>query len=245
MDAKLVKNLPIDFSRCDSGGKLGIPQAFALCMDLAGEHAEALGNGVGAMMERGLFWVAVKTVLRFFRRPALLETVTAETWPEAPGRMRGDRDYVLRAGEELLLCGKTEWTILNTRDGGLWSPRNGIYAPGMEFSTDRCCPEPYHRFTDAAPWEPFAEYTVCSTDIDMGGHMNNAAYARMLAGLFSTAQRRALAPREVEIHYRAACYEGDRLSVERRQLGNTLELRVISGGAVAALARISFREEQL
>ena len=32
--------------------------------------------------------VAVKTKLRFYRRPALGERCTVATWPEQPGRMR-------------------------------------------------------------------------------------------------------------------------------------------------------------
>ena len=240
-EAKMVRNLTVPTSRCDSGMRLGIPQTFELFMDLAEEHAEALGNGVAAMMDRGLFWVAVKTKIFFLRRPGLAEAVSAETWPEAPGRMRGDRDYVLRGGDGgVLVRGKTEWTILNTRSGGLRSPRDGIYAPALEFCPERCCPEPYRRFTEGAAWEAFADYRVRSTDIDMGGHMNNAAYVRMLAGLFSTAQRQALAPREVEIHYRDPCYEGDALCIFRRSVGDgALELRATAGEAPVIQAYIS------
>ena len=238
LDAKLTKQLTVTASQCDSGMRLGIPQTFELCMDLAGEHAEALGNGIVSMMDRGLFWVAVKTKLRFFRRPALLETVTAETWPEAPGRMRGNRDYVLSAGDEVLIAGKTEWTILNTAGGGLVSPREGIYDPALEFHIGECCPGPFHRFTEQEGWEPFADYTVRSTDIDMGGHMNNAAYVRMLAGLFSTAERKAREVREAEVHYRAPCYEGDTLRIERRHTADALEMRAMSGDQTILLARM-------
>ncbi|MBR1659529.1 MAG: hypothetical protein IJ705_04360 [Oscillospiraceae bacterium] len=233
----LKKELTITASQCDHTMRLGVPQSFELCMDLAGEHAEALGNGIVSMMERGLFWVAVKTRLRLFRRPGILETVQAETWPEAPGRLRGDRDYVLRSGGETLLAAKTEWTILNTESGGLWSPREGIYAPEMKFCAERCCPEPYHRFTEQEGWAPFADYTVRSTDIDMGGHMNNAAYVRMLAGLFSTQERSARELREAEVHYRASCYEGETLRIERRDVGGALEMRASVEERLVLLAR--------
>lgn len=240
LENKLITELTILASQCDSTARLGIPQTFALCMDLAGEHADALGNGVRAMMDRGLFWVAVKTKLRFFRRPGLTESVTASTWPEPPGRMRGNRDYLLAAGGETLVAGKTEWTILDIRDGGLRSPREGIYDPALEFCAEECCPASYHRFLGAFDAPPFAEYIVRSTDIDMGGHMNNAQYVRMLAGLFSAAEWNAMDPKEVEVHYRAQCYEGSTLLLQRRTAEDgALELRAApEGGATVLLARI-------
>ena len=240
LENQLRKELTVFASHCDSTSRLSVPGAFDLCMDLAGEHAEALGNGIGSMMERGLFWVAVKTKLRFFRRPALLERVTAVTWPEPPGRMRGNRDYVLSAGGETLMAGKTEWTILDTANGGLRSPREGIYGPGMVFCAETCCPEPFHRFRDGFDAPPFAAYTVRSTDIDMGGHMNNVAYVRMLCGLFSVAEWNAMDPKEVEVHYRAQAHEGDTLLLQKRAAEDgAIELRAApEDGATVLLARI-------
>lgn len=241
MESKLTKELTVQASQCDSTSRLGVPQTFQLCMDLAGEHAEALGNGITSMLQRGLFWVAVKTKLRLLRRPALLDNVTASTWPEPPGRMREDRDYLVTAGGETLVAGKTEWTILDRNSGGLHSPREGIYPDGLDFCAEQCCPEPYHRFRGEFTDAPFAEYTVCSTDIDMGGHMNNAAYVRMIAGLFPVTEWNAMDVKELEVHYRASCYEGDTLLLCRRRAEDgALELRAaLPNETVIMLARIA------
>ena len=72
----------------------------------------------------------------------------------------------------------------------------------------------------------------------MGGHMNNAAYVRMLAGLFSTEERKAREVREFEVHYRTSCYEGDTLRIERRTTEDALELRAIKGDQTILMARI-------
>ena len=90
-------------SLADASGRLGCADAFGLFMDLAASHAERLGIGLAAMAARGLFWLTVKTQIRFLRRPGLMTAVTARTWPEAPGKMRGDRSYELtRDGETLV-----------------------------------------------------------------------------------------------------------------------------------------------
>ena len=235
------KPVTIRMSQCDFSGRLGPSQALDLCMDLAGEHAAVLGNGVPAMRDRGLFWVAVKTLLRFGRMPGIGETVTLRTWPETPGRMRCDRDYLLLAGDEVLLEGRTEWTVLDAATGGLHAMRDGVYAPDQTYSAARALDGPFHRFTGAFEGEPFARYTVKSTDVDLAGHMNNVAYLRMLLSLQSIAARAAHPLREVELHYRSACYEGNELLLRRRAADGAEELQAArADGEVILLARAVF-----
>ena len=237
MESICTKEFTVVLSQCDFSARLGVAQTVDLVMDLAGEHAEALGNGVPGMRERGLFWVAVKTKLRFYRRPVLGERCTVSTWPEQPGRMRCNRDYLLRAGDEVLAAGKTEWTILDGNTGGLHPMRDGVYAPDQVFSPERALDEPFHRFLGEFPDPPFAEYRVKSTDVDLVGHMNNVAYVRMLAGLWSVREREAMALRELELHYRTDCHEGDTLLLRRRAAEDGMELRAETpDGTVILLA---------
>jgi acyl-ACP thioesterase len=80
---------------------------------------------------------------------------------------------------------------------------------------------------------------VRSTDIDLGGHMNNAAYVRALAALFSCGQWQDMEMRELEIAYRAPCFEGDTLCWQKREDGSVLTLRAaLPEGKTIALARI-------
>lgn len=229
--------LEIRFSQCDHSGRLGAEQAFLLCMDLAGIHAARLGCGVGQLAERGLHWVAVKTLLRLRRAPALGELCTASTWPEAPGRVRNCRNYLLRAGDETLLAARTEWAVL---DGtGRLQPVRPLYDPDMCFETARALEQPFHRFAGAFPDAPGAEYRVRSTDIDLAGHMNNAAYVRMLLGLYATAELDAL--RELEFHYRASSREGETLRLFRRETEAGTEYRAANAAdETVLLARLTW-----
>ena len=226
-------------SVCGADGRLSLHSVFALFMDFASQHAQLLGNGPAAMAGRDLFWLTVKTQIRFFELPRMMETVTARTWPEAPGKVRCDRSYQLLRGGQILAAGKTEWAVLNTKTGQL-APLADVYPAGLSFTEPSACPGPYARIVDAADgWTQRGDYTVRSTDIDLGGHMNNVAYVRALAGAFSTAEWDALPLRELEIHFKSSCYEGDELAIQRRTGdGGALELRMSVAGRTAVLARI-------
>lgn len=237
MENRYAQDYIVPPSVCDSSGQLGIPDAFALFMDLATAHAAQLGFDTPTLMKRGLFWLAVRTRVRFLRRPAMTERVTLSTWPCRPGRLRADRDYRIERDGELLISGRTEWTILEL-DTGRLHPTVGLFPPDFAFCSDSVWDEPFSRVKDE-PLDEFARYTVRSTDVDLGGHMNNVAYLRALAGFFSCKDWQRMDVRELEIAYRSPCYEGDTLIWQRRDNGDTIQLRAaLSDGKTIAQARI-------
>ena len=223
---------------CDSAAKLGVPDTFALFMDIATEHAEALGIGMNGLMKQGLFWLTVRTRIRFIERPALTETVTVRTWPETPERSRCNRDYAILRDGRTIVEGKTEWMIMNMKTGRL-SPVDGVFPEGLELLEDRVLPEPFMRMTDDFDGaQTLGTYTVRSTDIDLGGHMNNAAYIRAIAGMFSSRDWQALDIREMEASFRTPCFEGESLLVQRRDTAEGVDIRLSREGKTVLLARI-------
>lgn len=236
MQEKFTKELTILPSMCDSAAVLGVPDAFALFMDAATEHSCALGCGLDVLGPRGLFWLTVRTRVKFFRRPKMLERVTLSTWPEAPGKLRANRCYTIEGRGGLLAAGKTEWAVLNQSTGRL-HPMADVFTPDPASLPESVWDEPFARMPDEALPE-FARYTVRSTDIDLGGHMNNTAYLRALASLFSCEAWQGMNLREAEIAYRAACYEGDTLCWQKRAEDGALALRAaLPDGKTIALIR--------
>ena len=49
-------------------------------------------SGGEAMAQRGLFWLTVRTRIRFYKRPAMMQTVELETWPGTVEGMRSVSD---------------------------------------------------------------------------------------------------------------------------------------------------------
>lgn len=225
-------------SICDAAGKLSYAEAFGLFMDIATTHAEMLGIGLGAMAKKDLFWLTVKTQVNFIRRPAMLQNVSLQTYPEKPDKMRGNRSYILGSAGEVLMTGKTEWAVINTQTHKL-VPLQGIYPAELCFDNESSCMEPFARIPDHFEGiEPYAEYCVRSMDIDVGGHMNNTAYARAVMGTFSVAELKSMNINRMDIIFRSSCYEGELLEFRRKQTENGLDIRVSRGGETVLLVRI-------
>ena len=227
-------------SLCDAEGLLDWGRAFGLFMDLASLHSEELGTGVRAMLERDLFWLAARSRARFRRRPRVGERVTLQTWPDRPGKVRVLRSYRILQGEEELAAAKTDWAVLRVSTQSL-AQLTGVFPPQLEFDLPPACPEPFARLRrEFGPEDVCGEYRVRSTDIDLGGHVNNAAYLPVLLGSFSTQQRREHAFREIDLVYKAPCFEGDLLRLARRPAeGGGWDLALLRDDKPAFLARLA------
>lgn len=233
------QNILIPPSACDYSGRLGYAGAFAVLMDLATEHAEHLGIGLAAMKAKNRFWVTVRTKIIFHERPAVSEAVRLITWPEKPGAVRCNRSYEIRRGDKLLIAGRTEWAVMNTEANAI-APAADLFPADLDYVSVSSVSEPFVRIPARFDGtEPFASYTVRSTDIDLGGHMNNAAYPRALFGAFSAKELEAMQARSIDLIFRAPCYEGEKLDFYKKESEGVTDLRIARGDETVLLARIA------
>lgn len=217
MDCKLERKEKILISMCDNTGKLSIPKIFSMFMDLACEHGASIGIGSDKLAEKDLIWLTVKTKVHINRRPAIMDEVTAETWPEKPGTIRCNRYYRIFDDTDILAEGKSEWAMLNIKSGRL-AKLAEAYPIELEHPTETVCSEPFTPVSkDFSEAETLGEYLVTSADIDMAQHMNNAAYIRSVFSLFSCKQLEEINITDIEIAFRSPCFEGDKLAVKYRK----------------------------
>ncbi len=241
MDSKYTKTILVAPSRCDSRSLLSYAHTFSVFQDIAGEHAERLGIGLKDLMKNGLFWLTVKTKVRYYKRPFMLSPVTLSTWPEKPDRVRANRDYVISSEGETLIEGKTEWAVLSI-DSGRPQPLTGVYPSALEFSEQAVLPEPFLRIDpDFSCAEDFGEYTVRSTDVDLGMHMNNSAYVHALFGLFSLKELNGMDIYEVEVAFRSPAFEGQTIRYKKRISNGYIDISGCVEDKNVFLARITLR----
>lgn len=237
MQTKFSANYKILSSMCDSTAKLGIPQCVSLFMDLATIHAEQLKVDAITLAEKNLAWVASKTKLKILKMPPMNTNVEVATWPEKPDRLRFNRCYTVTEKGENLVLGKTEWIVIE-KDSGRPQRAEGIYPDDAEFFDALENFEPFTRMdVDFANSTIIDCYTVKSTDIDLYGHMNNAAYVRALFSLFSTKELESMKIKGFEIAYRIPCFEGEMLRVVTKETqAGLLVAMVKENGKSAATA---------
>lgn len=226
-------------SRSNYNAELSLSHTIDVFMDMAMEHAELLGIGITGFNPKNLFWVAAKTKVHFNRRIKMAETVTFTTWPQAPSKIKGDRQYRISAGDEILAYGKTEWVVISTESKGI-QKLEGIYPEELHFNDDPGDSEEYERLRDFKDGEVLGSYTVRSVDIDYGLHMNNVAYVRAIEGLFTSEEWDRHDFRDFQIDYKKSCYEKDTLIFTCKEENGALYLRgALKDDSTIVLAKLS------
>ena len=242
MDVVFRKDYPVLPSVCDASGALSYPGAFECFMDIATQHADLLGVGLRDLQSRNLFWLTVKTKVVFQRRPKMGEAAVLSTWPEVPGRIRCTRSYEMRQGEELLLCGKTEWAVVEFGTQRML-PAVSVFPDGLLFPSETACTQAFAHIPDHFDdLEPYASSIVRSTDIDVGGHMNNAAYLKALFGTFTCKELAEKSILSVDALFRAPCFEGDELLWQRAETPEGLQIRAACKDRTVFLAAIECKD---
>ena len=238
MHSEYAKDITVLPSQVDMWGRLSVAHTFDLFMDTATEAAGALGVGWEMLIQKGMFWITVKTRIQFIDRPRLLERVQVRTWPERPGDMRCDRSYELRRGDNVLARGKTEWAIVSMRDRA--PQRMADILPGdLDYPDAPLLPEPFPMIGGDFSDPPFYEHRVTATDIDMARHMNNVAYVRAMLDGFSTKAWEALDVKQMDVMFLNSAREGDVLSFQKRRDGNVIDIRgSLPGGRASVMARL-------
>lgn len=215
MDNKMQRELLIPLSHCDNTSKLSVPFMFNMFMDIATDHAEHLHLSAKDLGEN-MFWLATRTKVVINRRPLMCERVTLSTWPEKAVRVRANRQYAVNDDNGVAIAGKTEWAVINTESGKL-QRLNDIYGEDFEYCEDVACEGSYARISDNFDSaKVFSQYTIRSTDIDVGQHMNNAAYVRALFSLFSCKELESSEVKEIDITYKNQSFEGETLTIKER-----------------------------
>lgn len=233
------KQMIVGTSLCGADGRMNIPSTFAVFQDIASEHAEKLGLGFEPMAEKQTFWVVVRSRVHFYHRPKLAAGIAVETWPLQHGKARCDRCYRMTEGEILLAEGRNEWCVVNTQTGAACSLED-VFSADIDYCQEKLLDAPYARFKHNFSEEDKAcSYAVRTSDIDMGRHMNNVAYLRMLCDSFTVEELEAMNITEMEIMYLSSCFEGDVLDIMRRKTDFGYEFGVRRpDGRYAALALI-------
>ena len=232
------KNIVLTPDYCDMAAGLSPLGAFTIFQGIASEHAEQIGVGFRAMGERGEFWLTVHTRVDFLSRAYIMDELKAETWPEKceEGASRCYRSYCLSRGGQAVAVGRTQWAILGPEKKVMKFSESG-FPKDFPFVERESVQGPNARFRD-----DFSEddlrfiHKVYASDIDLGRHMNNVSYVRVLMDCFSAKEIASGRMKSVEIHYFAPCLEGDELAVYVKNEETQTRAAIKREGKIAAMA---------
>lgn len=214
-----IKNYAVRYDDCNLWEDVTPAAVLRFLQDIAGLHAAQLE------IREGGTWIARRTVLNFHAPVKARSTLQVLTYPQGHTRVLGQRTYevrVLDAAEQPMpepaITARTLWVWLN--------PAGRPKPIPAEFMA-RLHPNGFEPAREEADWptfptrEPFkTRAKVRFSDIDIVGHMNNAAYVELLdnaaweiVGQLPSGNDHLPAPLSYDIEYLAGATFGEEVEV--------------------------------
>ncbi|MCF6192301.1 MAG: thioesterase [Candidatus Hydrothermae bacterium] len=148
--------------------------------EAAGQHAQRLGYGYGAMPQQGVFWVMVELALQLHRLPGWTEAGQVHTWIVDHGVLRGRRDLEIRSTTgNLWVQAATVWALLDARTHRPLRLNTVARSDLPRFPERTVLDLPRFRWDPEGPPDHEQADTVRWTDVDLQGHLNNTQHLRL------------------------------------------------------------------
>lgn len=202
----------IDDGAVDCFGRLKPSMMLLYVQEVAGRHSAMISMDYDALAKCRMFWAVTRHRLQISRIPHSGETIRVETWPMPTTRVAYPRSVVAydAEGNEVFRA-ISLWVLMNLDTRAMILPRaSGVTVEGLLRGSELALPGSIFPKSLGSS----ALRTVCFTDLDRNGHMNNTRYLDWVADLLPSGFHREHELRELTVCYNAEAREGDRLAMD-------------------------------
>ena len=195
----------------DCYGRMKPSMILFLAQEVAGRHCNLLSVDYDTLAAKRMFWAVTRHRVQITRMPVRGETIRIETWPMPTTRVAYPRSVIAydAQGNEcfraislwvlmdldkrsMILPGKSGISVVGTLRGLELDTPNGLVAKDLRCHQQR---------------------TVCFTDLDRNGHMNNTKYLDWISDLLPSQFHENHQPREMTVCYFSESREGQSLQL--------------------------------
>lgn len=237
------KNL--SYNELDFKGRWKPDNIFLTMQEAAGIHAERLGVGYGALRQKGIGWVLIRTSLKMDKYPDVHTTVTVTTWPEPEKRMLFPRFFMFQDGSgNLLGTASTLWALMDIENRTLVVPA----AKGITVQTPT---EPPLKLELPGkvrmPEGEISESTICPkySDLDINNHVNNSKYIDWFTDQIPLELHAQGFLSEISVSYSREIRSGETVKLAFSRNGDQFRLAGKEDDQVCFMVNATWKEEVL
>lgn len=211
MEPIFQKDFEITDICVDRYGRLKPSVILFFAQEIAGMHCNELALDYETLAKRRLFWAVTRHKVQVTRLPMRGETIHIETWPMPTTRVAYPRSMVAydAKGNECFRS-ISLWVLMDLDTRNMILPgKSGISIVGTLRGNELASPTGLI----AKPLGSHRERSVCFTDLDRNGHMNNTRYLDWIDDLLPSPFHAQHSVKEFTVCYLSEAREGQNLDV--------------------------------
>ena len=195
----------------DRYGRLKKSQILYFVQEVAGRHFDLIAMDYDTLANKGMLWAIIRQKVQITRLPMRTETITLETWPMPATRVAYPRSVIAYDAEgKELFRSISIWVLMDVHTRAMILPgKSGVMVPGTIRGNELAAP---NSLSPKALTNHHTR-TVCFTDLDRNGHMNNTKYLDWIDDLLPSPFHEAHTPQEITVCYLSETREGQNLTM--------------------------------
>ena len=211
MEPIYVQEFDITDNAVDCFGRLKPSMILYFVQEVAGKHFDRISMDYDALEKLGMFWAIIRQRVQITRLPLRGEKLRVETWPMPTTRVAYPRSVVAydENGNECFRS-ISIWVLMDVNTRNMILPgKSGISVVGTLRGMELAVPG------SLIPKELHScrQRTVCFTDLDRNGHMNNTRYMDWIDDLLPAAFHQGHEVKEFTVCYLSETREGQVLDL--------------------------------
>lgn len=195
----------------DCFGRLRTSQILYFVQEVAGRHFDLISMDYDTLSEKGMLWAIIRQKVQITRLPMRSETITLETWPMPATRVAYPRSVIAYDAEgRELFRSISIWVLMDVNTRAMILPgKSGVMVPGTIRGMELAAPGSL----SPKVLTNHRTRSVCFTDLDRNGHMNNTKYLDWIDDLLPSPFHEAHTPQEITVCYLSETREGQELTM--------------------------------
>ncbi len=204
----------------DKFGNIFPSAVLDLFQDAAAQHAEELGAGFDAMLQKSLLWILVRMKFTITKSPSRYDEVIVKTWPIGNSKVTYRREYqILDLNGNEIIKGSSDWAIMN------FDSRKLVLGENPYSLCESFCEVLMHegklsKIKDFECEENPYKITTAFCEIDMNNHINNTKYATFIMNALNPQESKPI--KTFQIDYRKETLAGEELFIYNQREDNTI-----------------------
>lgn len=211
MEPIYTDEFTVNDAAVDRYGRLRPSMILFFVQEAAGRHCRALALDYDTLARQRLFFAVTRHHVSISRLPQRGEKIRIETWPMPTTKVAFPRSVIAydEGGREVFRA-ISIWVLMNLDTRAMVLPgKSGVELIGTLRGTELACP----RALAMKQMSNFRSRTVCFTDLDRNGHMNNTRYFDWIDDLLPSEFHLSHPVAEFTICYHTEAREGQTLKL--------------------------------
>lgn len=200
-------------AQCNAQRELAPAMLVQHIIEVATEHADALGVGFKNLAANGTLWVLSRCAFEVKRYPRLLEEYSLTTWVEAYNRHFSERNFEIKGeGGEVIGYARTIWVSIDLKTRRPANLDNFDFLQQIVF--DKECPiDRQGKLHPIEPPQMCHPYRFQVSDIDVNRHVNSSRYVELIINQMDLETYDNFFVSRFEIEYRREAHYADEAEV--------------------------------